>query len=145
MWNAEDHVWSEVYSDRRKQWIHTDSCEEAWNNPTIYASGWGKKMSYVVGFSVDGAADVTRRYVRKADQQLERKMVTEEQLKSILHGLTRDLRQGVSESEVNTLMQEDEAEEKELADYNDDEVQPPVARQSGSVEWTKARGEDGRK
>ncbi|AOW03313.1 peptide-N(4)-(N-acetyl-beta-glucosaminyl)asparagine amidase [Yarrowia lipolytica] len=144
IWNAEDHVWSEVYSERRKEWIHTDSCEEAWNSPTIYSQGWGKKMSYVVGFSGDGVTDVTRRYVRKADQQLPRTMVPDEQFKTILNSITSDIRQNLSPSEKEELKREDEAEERELASYNADEPQEAqMPRQSGSVEWTKARGEGG--
>lgn len=144
IWNAEDHVWSEVYSERRRQWIHTDSCEEAWNSPTIYSEGWGKKMSYVVGFSVDGVADVTRRYVRKDQQLLPRNMVPEEQFKEILGSISSDIRQQLPPQEREKLKKEDEEEERELQGYSADEPQhPSVPRQSGSAEWTKARGEGG--
>jgi len=60
-----DHVWVEVWSDRRGKYIHADACEGKIDEPSMYEHGWGKKLSYILAFSNEGSgqvADVTGRY-----------------------------------------------------------------------------------
>jgi hypothetical protein len=61
--NQEDHVWNEYYSRSAQRWVHLDSCEAAFDTPLMYELGWGRKMSYVLAFGLEGAQDVSRGYV----------------------------------------------------------------------------------
>lgn len=44
IWNSEDHVWNEYYSDDLQRWAHVDSCEGARDKNLLYDRGWGKKL-----------------------------------------------------------------------------------------------------
>lgn len=168
VWNSEDHVWTEVFSEHQKRWVHVDACEEAWDQPRIYTEGWNKKMAYCIAFSYDGAMDVTRRYVRSRENLLPRQRCPEEVLAWILHEVRATKRAEMSKSERARLEREDLDEENEFRAYHaqnlareltgdmDVVAGRPVAaqqeqlregekrpRQSGAADWTRARGEDG--
>ena len=71
--NFEDHVWNEYYNENEERWIHVDSCEEAYDTPLMYEQGWGRVMTFILGFSSDEVCDVTPRYVKNWDDVKERR------------------------------------------------------------------------
>jgi len=124
--------------------------------------GWGKKLSYCIAFSIDGATDVTRRYVRNAaDHGADRNRCPEEVLMFITNEIRRMRRETMLKDERKRLFIEDEREEKELRGYviqalaasigkmlprggrsEGEEIKLPT-RATGAQEWINSRGENG--
>lgn len=63
----------QYYSPGLQRWVHLDSCECARDETLLYDRGWGKKMSYVLAFSTDGATDVSRAYIQDWAAALQRR------------------------------------------------------------------------
>nr|CAD1827986.1 unnamed protein product [Ananas comosus var. bracteatus] len=142
-----DHVWTECFSSSLGRWMHLDPCEGVYDNPLLYEKGWNKKLNYVIAIAKDGVYDVTKRYTRKWHEVLSRRTITTEAAAAaVLSSITKKCRSGFSSEAVSLLELRDrkEAEELEQAIYLQiDSSMPLPGRQSGAVEWRKARHELG--
>lgn len=80
--------------------------------------GWGRKISYCIAFSIDGATDVTRRYVRDfAAYGGSRYRAPEEVLIYILREIQTLRRERLDEQAKSRLEEEDKEEDMELQMY----------------------------
>jgi len=143
-----DHVWTEYFSKSQDRWVHGDTCEEGHDKPLLYEHGWGKKLTYVVAFSIDDIQDVTWRYTTKQPDVLSRrKEIRENVLVSTLMqmrvGLQASLPLGrKTELTLRTI--------KELAEFLGCDQRVVTkgelsGRQSGSLSWRLSRQETGAK
>jgi hypothetical protein len=76
--------------------------------------GWQRKLSYCIAFSVDGATDVTPRYVRQREHCSDRKRVPEGVLAHILESITKRRRAQFTAKDPVKMEAEDQREAKEL-------------------------------
>lgn len=70
-----DHVWTEIYSNQFKRWLHVDSCENIIDLPLTYEVGWNKKLSYIIAFSFGEVKDVTWRYTKNINDVKSRRNI----------------------------------------------------------------------
>ena len=146
VWNKEDHVWCEYYSQYLKRWVHVDSCEASFDEPFIYSVNWNKKMSYCIAFNKDGVCDVSKRYILK--NALPRDAISESDLWTVTAFLTTQLRDQMSDNEIYELYNRDVREQLEWVEKKRSSTiennNVPKGRQSGSAEWKSQRGENGK-
>ncbi|KZO96742.1 hypothetical protein CALVIDRAFT_527409 [Calocera viscosa TUFC12733] len=144
VWNREDHIWNEYFSPSEKRWIHIDSCEAARDQPTLYEKGWGKKMSYILAFSVEGPRDVSQAYTLDwPAMETRRNWVRNDELQRVMRSVTSIRRAHLTGQQRAELEAQDVAEDARLTAGPYVEAAPELPRQSGSAEWTQARGEAG--
>lgn len=146
-----DHVWIEVLI--ADEWIMADSCEGIINKPSMYESGWGKKLNYVVGISVDEVIDLTPKYTRNFhhnDFQERRRQVTSSEAagERVIAQVNISRQQGLPKPRVEELVRRATRERgaleklKMLLEWTDDEKHG-LGRISGSQEWKVSRQEGG--
>ncbi|KAH3662480.1 hypothetical protein OGAPHI_005732 [Ogataea philodendri] len=141
VWNAEDHVWCEFFSKNLNRWIHLDSCENQFDNPTLYCTGWGKKMSYVFAIHRNYIADVSAKYIKK--NQLPRDKISEQQLADTMAYINLTKWLTLDTEDLLTTLADfmNDSRTRTLAPTPSPAKQLP--RQSGAPEWTATRGEAG--
>ncbi|KAI2498344.1 Transglutaminase protease [Fragilaria crotonensis] len=146
-----DHVWVEVLVG--DEWIMADSCEGIINKPSMYESGWGKKLNWIVGVAADMVVDVTPRYTRKffdSDFQNRRRNITSSEAagEQIIAQVNASMRQGLPKSRVQQLVERAAREQsdldacKSISEWTEEE-RHGRGRISGSREWKVSRQEEG--
>lgn len=144
-----DHVWTEVWSEQRGRWLHADSCENRLDAPLMYCTGWKKKLTYIFAFGPGEAVDVVHRYVTSdahAAVLARRSLASEAWVAARLAVLDERRRAAVSPGAQRACAARRESEAQELARPAQPRTSRPAeldGRQTGSVEWRRARGEIG--
>ncbi len=57
-----DHVWSEVWDDKRQRWFHVDPSEKKMDDPLLYERDWKKNLTEVYAFENGKMENVTKSY-----------------------------------------------------------------------------------
>ncbi|XP_019539204.3 peptide-N(4)-(N-acetyl-beta-glucosaminyl)asparagine amidase [Aedes albopictus] len=137
-----DHVWTEVYSARKRRWIHVDPCENAIDSPLMYEHGWKKEMTYVFAFSREDVQDVTWRYSNQHPVVIKsRKSCSEKELLETILKLRAKRREKVSGPRLKFLRKRTVDECLELLCSRPPTQAELEGRSSGSLEWRLQRGE----
>mmetsp|Transcript_17358 Transcript_17358/g.26215 ORF Transcript_17358/g.26215 Transcript_17358/m.26215 type:complete len:912 (-) Transcript_17358:287-3022(-) len=149
-----DHVWTEVYSKRLGRWIMADSCEGQIDATSMYEKGWGKKLNWILAFTLDSVVDITRRYTRaylSEEFQARRRDICPRLDHAVMYlnqknDTIRSIN-GLSAKRIEEIqgrMGLEEAffeETMNMASWAEGEYSE--GRQSGSLEWRVLRGEAG--
>ncbi|KAJ3211323.1 peptide-N4-(N-acetyl-beta- glucosaminyl)asparagine amidase [Dinochytrium kinnereticum] len=129
--------------------VHLDPSEGegSYDQPLLYEKGWKKPLSFIFAFGEYEVVDVISRYSRdRIGVLLRRNTIRENWLAKKLEERTKSLRQNLTASALQELLDRDVLEREEL-------VNPPkraakesemMGRQSGSKDWRVSRGEIGR-
>jgi len=57
-----DHVWTEVWDDKQKRWLHVDPSEKRIDDPKMYERDWKKNLKEVYAFENGRVENVTANY-----------------------------------------------------------------------------------
>jgi len=62
-----DHVWTEVWDNRKRRWVHVDPSEKRIDDPLMYERDWKKNLREVYAFENGKMENVTKRYKKTKD------------------------------------------------------------------------------
>ncbi|XP_078520091.1 peptide-N(4)-(N-acetyl-beta-glucosaminyl)asparagine amidase isoform X1 [Lissotriton helveticus] len=142
VWDATDHVWTEVYCVSEKRWLHCDPCDGVCDKPLLYEVGWGKSLSYIFAFSKDEVVDVTWRYSCKHSDLLSRRTeVREIWLRETINRLNKMRQHSLPEQRKKELLLRLIVELVEFISPKTPKPGELGGRESGSLAWRVARGE----
>ena len=146
----DDHAWTEVYSSAQGRWLHADPCENICDEPLLYESGWGKKISYVIAYSTDDIQDVTWRYTAHPSEVLTRRTACREVwLVRTIVELRKNIQQErlrrntMTSGRLVLLAERTAIELLELMMEKKPGRDNLPGRTTGSEDWRRARGELG--
>ena len=57
-----DHVWTEIWNQKQRRWVHVDPSEKRIDDPKMYERDWKKHLKKVYAFENGDMENVTRRY-----------------------------------------------------------------------------------
>jgi len=57
-----DHVWTEVWDENQKRWIHVDPSEKRIDDPFMYERDWKKDLQEIYAFENGEIENITERY-----------------------------------------------------------------------------------
>ena len=57
-----DHVWTEVWDNKQKRWVHVDPSEKRIDDPKMYIRDWKKNLKEVYAFENGNIENVTENY-----------------------------------------------------------------------------------
>lgn len=137
-----DHVWTEVYSESKKRWIHVDPSDNIIDAPLMYQHGWKRTVDYVFAFSKDDVQDVTWRYTsnHNATKAL-RKICSEDELNKTIIQIRQKRQSVLTEKERKELSYMTLSELIELMVEREPTENELKGRSSGDMSWKLDRGE----
>ena len=57
-----DHVWTEVWDDEKKRWVHVDPSEKRIDDPKMYVRDWKKNLKEIFALENGSIENVTENY-----------------------------------------------------------------------------------
>lgn len=57
-----DHVWTEVWNEKQKRWVHVDPSAKKIDDPEMYERNWKKDLKEVYAFENGNMQNVTSQY-----------------------------------------------------------------------------------